>query len=124
MDYMTILIYVGLILGLLLLGFGWVKYISPKLTDKNKDELALILQVIDYLNKNVVEWKYSGELSTIVKYSLEGLAFVDEFNTTLNADAKSVLVKEKTLLILREKGIIPDSDLITLVDEILKFVVK
>lgn len=91
-------------------------------TDKEKESLALILKIIDYIT-NKTSLTYKGEISIVVKYCLEALYLIEKYQEAEDILDKKKVVKEETLDILKANNIKVDKEVIALVDEVINFIV-
>jgi hypothetical protein len=119
-----LLIYLGICAGIVGICIGGL-YLKKKFNIKDSDiELASkIIEVLNYIIKKG-NFKFSGQVDLVVKYTLEAISFVEEFENVDAISQKKSLVEEEALQICKENGLEPDMELVKLVNEIVDYFVK
>jgi hypothetical protein len=118
---MELLYYAISIIVLFALGIVWGQFVAPYVKDTKS--IRLVLLVVDYIVKNF-NFNFKTEASLVVKYCLEALSFVEEFNQDIILDEKRALVKDKAIEILGENGITVGNEEIQIVDAIVDYLVE
>ena len=119
------LIYVGVVVGLFLIGSGAL-YIKRKLNlqDEDMEYVGLVLETVNYITKQF-EFKYKENVSDIVEYSIEAIDFIEEYEDVQDIEFKKELVKEKALIICEKEGVdLGDGTIVEIVDSIVDFLVE
>jgi len=96
MDIITIGIFVGvaaLIAGIL--------FLAKKFDIKSKeaDFAKLLLEVVDFVNSAIPEWRYSDKLTTVIEYGIMALNIAKaQENITSIAELKDFALKQAELI--------------------------
>lgn len=119
---MDILIYLGILIGIIGIGFGGV-YLKKKFDIKNSDIefLQLILEVCDYITSKF-EFKYKKGISLIIEKCLEAIMFVEKIESIEDIEQKIILCKEKAIELCMECGIDIEDGTPEIIDKIIKYI--
>jgi hypothetical protein len=123
MDYTSILIFLGCIFGLFGLGFVWVNYISPKLTQKDKDGLELLFRIVNHVAANY-KFRFNIELSKASEICIEALQFCEQYELFTTTDEKKDAIFDKSLQLCDQYGIEVKPSDVDLIKEIVDYLVK
>ena len=119
---MDILIYVGILVGVIGIAFGGV-YLKKKFDLKDSDVqfLQLILEICDYITSKI-EFKYQEGVSIVVEYCLQAVSFVELFDDVESIEEKILLCKEKAAEICIDNGLSVDDGLMEIIDQVIEHI--
>lgn len=124
---MDILYSVLILLGVFAVGFLGV-YLKRKkgIEDSDLEMFRLIIRMSDHIVKTFDKIKYKGELSKIMKYVIEAIDFVLEYEDIPETELvmKKDLIMVKTREICEREGIVVDDELFEIIDESIDFAIN
>jgi len=124
---MDILYSVLILAGIFAIGFAGV-YFKKKYNVKDSDleMFQLILKMSDHVVATFNQIKYKGEISKIMKYVIEAIDFVLEYEDIEEHELimKKDLIMVKTREICAREGIELDDELFEIIDESIDFAIN
>jgi hypothetical protein len=119
---MDILIYLGILVGIIGIAFLGV-YLKKKFNLKDSDVqfLQLILEICDYITSKI-EFKYQEGVSVVVEYCLQAVSFVEMFDDIEDLEQKIIICKEKAIEACVDNGFEVDNGLIEIIDQVIDYI--
>lgn len=121
-----LMVYAGVVLVLFVIGFGGV-FLKRRFDLKSEEMefIRLVLDTVNYITKQF-EFKLKDDVTKIVQYSFEALAFVEKYEQAEeDIEIKKVLVLEKAIEICEREGVdLDDGAVIELVERIVSYILS
>lgn len=112
MEILLWLLVIAAVVGTVVLGRLF------KISDQEAKMTKLILELIDYTNRSLPEWRYSSNLSSVCEYAIEAMEIVEATNDIEDITQLRKLIMTKAEEICAARNITIDPDFVRLLSTI------